>query len=186
MKSEQDLTARITERQMRLWNALHSVEHEHVRSIPHRFITISRDEGTLGDEIAQTLAQRLGWRVYDKEIVNHIAINSHVREELVRQLDERSKELNRETILDTILHSLRLPDSSIFGTEEYHESLLKTLATLATHGDAILVGRGANFALRHSEHGLHVRTVGSPEVRIGRLSKSWQAPPDESACACRQ
>ena len=167
-----DIAARITERQMRLWNALHPSEHS--KSSPYRFLTISRDEGTLGDEIAQALAQRLGWRLYDKEIVNYIANHNHVREDMVRQLDEKSRGL----IHDTILRLLRMPESSPFGSEEYHESLMKTLATLATQGDAVLVGRGANFALHRSEDGLHVRTTGSSKVRIQRLSKSWQVTPD--------
>jgi cytidylate kinase len=73
-----------------------------------------------------------------------------------------------------ILRMLRRPESSPFGQEEYHESLLKTLATLAARGEAVMVGRGANFALHWLEHGFHVRITGSLEVRIQRLSKSWQ------------
>ena len=171
-RSGPDITARITERQMRLWNALHFSEHS--KSFPYHFLTISRDEGTLGDEIAQELARRLSWRLYDKEIVNYIANNSHVREDIVRQLDEKSRGL----IHDTILRLLSMPESFPFGAEEYHESLLKTLDALATQGNVILVGRGANFALHNSEDGLHVRTTGSPEVRIQRLSKAWQVTPE--------
>jgi cytidylate kinase len=178
MDSERDITARISERQMRLWNALHSKEHQ--KNSPPRFITISRDEGTLGDEIAQALSQRLGWRLYDKEIVNNIANNSHVREELVRLLDEKSQWITNTTIVDKIFHLLKIPDSSPFGSDEYHDSLLKTLAALAAHGDAILVGRGANFALRCSEYGFHLRTVGSLEVRIERLSKARQISPESA------
>jgi hypothetical protein len=170
--SETDLASRMSERQMRLWNVLHAAEH--AKSSLYRFLTVSRDEGTLGDEIARALAQRLGWRLYDKEIVNYIADNDHVRKDLVRQLDEKAQGL----IYETISRLLMMPESSPFGAEEYHESLLKTLATLATHGDAILVGRGANFALQRSEHGLHVRTTGSLEVRIQRLSNSWQVAPE--------
>ena len=182
MESERDVTTRISERQMRLWNALHPKERE--KRSPHRFLTISRDEGTLGNEIAQVLAQRLGWRLYDKEIVNKIANNSHVREEMVRRLDERSEGTN-DTFLDTVLHLLRIPDTSSFGTEDYHESLLRTLAAIAAQGDAILVGRGANFALQGSEHGFHVRIAGSPEVRAQRLGARWQVTP-EKARRCMQ
>jgi cytidylate kinase len=162
------ITTRLSENRMRLWNVLHPVEQ--TRSSPYRFLTISRDEGTLGDEIAKSLAERLGWRLYDKEIVNHIANNNHVREDLVRQLDEK----DRGMIHETILRMLRMPESAPFGSLEYHESLLKTLATIAAHGDAILVGRGANFVLLHLEQGLHVRIIGSMEARIHRLSKAWQ------------
>jgi len=169
---EPDITTRISERQMRLWNVLHPAEH--AKNSPYSFLTISRDEGTLGDEIAQALAQRLNWSVYDKEIVNYIANNSHVREDLVRQLDEKSQGL----IHETILRLLRMLESSPFGSEEYHESLMHALAALATRGNAILVGRGANFALHWSEHGLHVRTTGSLQARVQRLSKSWQVAPD--------
>jgi hypothetical protein len=178
MESERDITNRISERQMRLWNALHPKEHP--KSSSYRFITISRDDGTLGDEIAQELSQRLGWQLYDKEIVDNIANSSHVREELVRRLDEKSHGSTDVTILDRVFHLLRIPDSPPFGSEKYHNSLLRTLAALAAHGNAILLGRGANFALRYLAFGLHVRTVGSLEVRIERLSKSRQITPESA------
>jgi len=165
---EPHITTRLSEHQMILRNVLHPAEHEFVS--PYRFVTISRDEGTMGDEIAQRLAQRQGWRLYDREIVNYIANNNHVREDMVRQLDE--KDLGQ--MYNMILRMLRRPESKPFGDEEYYESLLKTLAALAAQGEAILVGRGANFALRWVEHGLHVRITGSLDVRIQRLSKIWQ------------
>jgi hypothetical protein len=175
--SQPEITARISERQMRRWNALHSAEQAlratgKSRSSPYRFLTLSRDDGSLGDEIAVELANRLGWRLFDKEIVNYIAENSRVREDIVRQLDEKSQGVMQEAIL----RLLRMPESVPFGSEEYHESLLKTLATLATQGGAILVGRGANFALHWADHGLHVRITGSLEVRTRRASETWRVP----------
>jgi hypothetical protein len=166
------ITTRLSENQMRLWNVLHHTEQ--TSASPYHFVTISRDEGTMGDEIAQALAQRQGWRLYDKEIVNYIANNSRVREDIVRQLDEKARGL----MDNMILRMLRRPESAPFGREEYHESLLKTLATLAAQGEAVMVGRGANFALRWLEHGFHIRITGSLEVRIQRLSKSWQVSPE--------
>jgi hypothetical protein len=162
------IATRLSENQMRLWNVLHPAEQ--TSASPYHFVTISRDEGTLGDEIAQALAERQGWRLYDKEIVNNIANNNRVREDIVRQLDEKARGLMH----NMILRMLRRPESSPFGREEYHESLLKTLAALAAKGEAVMVGRGANFALHWLEHGFHVRVTGSLEVRIQRLSKSWQ------------
>jgi hypothetical protein len=162
------ITTRLSENQMRWWNVLHPADYAHAS--PYHFATISRDAGTLGDEIAQELSQRQGWRIYDKEIVNHIANNNHVREDMVRQLDEKTRGLMH----NMISRMLRMPENAPFGCEEYYESLLKTLATLAAHGNAILVGRGANFALHWMEDGLHVRITGSLETRIQRLSKSWQ------------
>ena len=133
----------------------------------------------MGDQIAAELSNRLGWHLFDKEIVDYIAENNHVREDMVRQLDERSQGLLQEAIL----RLLRMPENASFGSEEYHEALMKTLATLATKGGAILVGRGANFALRWSEHGLHIQITGSLELRLRRVSELWHAK-EEKARPC--
>lgn len=177
--SELDLTGDIIERQMRLRDARLQTEHanrEKTSSFRYRFLTITRDGGSLADEVARELAVRLGWHVFDKEIVNHIAEHSHVRENLVRQLDERSQGL----IQDTILRMLRMPEYPSFGTEEYHAALLKTLAYISTQGNAIVVGRGANFALREEEEGLNVRLTGSLEVRARRIAEKLKLSAEEA------
>ncbi len=135
----------------------------------YHFVTISRDKGTVGDAIAETLARKLRWHVFDKEIVNYIAENSHVRQSLVSELDERDANL----LQDTVERFLRMAEGGSFGREEYHNSLLQTLHVLAARGDAVIVGRGANFALREVEGGFHVRIIGSPEARSRRLAERW-------------
>ena len=60
-----------------------------------------------------------------------------------------------------------------FGIEEYHEALLKTLTYLATRGELIMVGRGANFALRDDSSGLRIRITAPRVVCAERLSKTW-------------
>jgi cytidylate kinase len=174
---EPNLSADLVEQQLRSWNVRREAAREKLKEESgFRFLTIARDEGSLGNEIAQELAHRLGWHVFDKEIVTHIAKNSHVRENLVRQLDQKSQNL----IQDAISRLLRMPEFASFGSEEYHEALLGSLVCLAKHGSAILVGRGANFALRENAQGLNVRITASPEVRVQRLSKSWKATPEKA------
>jgi hypothetical protein len=172
--TEPDITSRITDRQMRLWNAIHTVERE--KTALYKFLTISRDEGSLGNEIAHELSDALGWRLYDKEIVNFISDNNHVRESMVQELDEKSQSLMHETIL----RLLRMTETVPFGSEEYHEALLKTLAAIAAQGQAIMMGRGANFALSRVEHGLHLRITASLELRVERTIKKLQLKPEEA------
>ena len=139
---EPNLLADPVDQKLRLWYALCEAAREKLKEESgFRFLTIARDEGSLGNEIAQELARRLGWHVFDKEIVTYIAKNSHVRERLVRQLDQKSQGL----IEDAISRFLRMPEYASFGTDDYREALLETLVSLATHGSAIIVGRGANF-----------------------------------------
>ena len=66
-----------------------------------------------------------------------------------------------------------------FGNQEYHEALLKTLALLAARGEAVIVGRGAVYALQGGP-GFHIRIFASNEVRIRRLSEEWRTTADEA------
>ncbi|HYK88368.1 MAG TPA: cytidylate kinase-like family protein [Acidobacteriota bacterium] len=167
-------TALLAERQMLLRTvrdrALHEISAARATNPGYRFITISRRRGSLGDAIAHDLARRLGWQVFDREIVDHIALHSNVRQTLVEQLDERAQNL----IHESVQRLLNMAAGASFGAEEYRDALLKALAFVAGRGDAILVGRGANFALRSESGGFHIRIVASPEVRIRRLMQRWQ------------
>lgn len=173
-------SAQLAERQMLLRSvrdrALRESPATKAGSLRYRFITISRKRGSLGDEAARVLACRLNWHVFDKEIVEDIARHSRVRQNLVEQLDERSQNL----IHETVQRLLTMAAGASFGAEEYHEALLRTFAYMAARGEAIIVGRGANFALRNECGGLHVRIVASPEVRIRRLMERWGAAASEA------
>jgi len=135
---------------------------------PYRFITMTRSVGAQGDDVASELAKHLHWHVFDKEIVEFIARDSHVRHDLVRELDERSQSL----IHDTVQRLLLMAEGISFGNEEYHEALLKTLAYIAARGKAVIVGRGSTYAL-HGEPGLHLRIIASEERRTERLAERW-------------
>ena len=161
----------LVERQMLFYEERRKLIRQHTvdePAEPYNFITISRDIGALGDAVASETAKRLKWNVYDKEIVDYIATNSKVRHNLVDQLDERTQSL----IYDSVDGLLRILQSQSFSNEEYHVALIKTLATLAAQGHAILLGHGGAFVLQ-GQPGLHVRITASLPVRIRRLSKKW-------------
>jgi cytidylate kinase len=169
----------IIERQMLLHDALEKAMQPRAPAqlnLKYCFLTISRDTGSMGDAIAEGLAKRLGWSVFDKEVVDYIARNSHVRQHLVQQLDEKA----RNIVHETIQRFLRMAEGGSFGIAEYRESLLKTLAYLATRGGSIIVGRGSNFALRGEKGGLHLRIVASARARAERLCMRWHISPEEA------
>ena len=175
---------KLVERQMFLYNA----RRRQVRTAgsveqagAYRYLVICRGTGSLGEEVAAALARQLQWHVFDKELVEYIARNAHVRERIVRELDEKAQTL----IQDTIERMLRLVEEGSFGEEEYHRCLLQALGTLSAQGGAVFVGHGATFALREPE-GFHVRVMASPQTRIERLSRRWQVPPDEAARRMRE
>ncbi len=169
------VTGHLAERQMLLRHIRDKVAIStpaRMRGYRFRFITISRQCGSLGDEIAESLGASLNWHVFDREIVDQIAHNSHVRQSLVEHLDAESQNL----VQDTIRRVLTLAEGNSFGVEEYRLALLKTFGYIATRGEAILLGRGANIALRNTEGGFHLRFIASAGVRAERLAQRWQVP----------
>ena len=178
-------TAHLVERQMLFREARERIVQEAVRGVRssrYRFVTVSREPGSLGADIVQELAGLLSWHVYDREILESIALNANVRHRLVEQLDERAQNLVHETVQ----RFLRMAEGGSFGIEEYHDGLLRTLAGLAAKGEAILVGRGANFVLRGHENGLHVRIIASEEARVDRLCRRWDVSATEALRRMRE
>lgn len=175
--NESNIETHLVEKQLRLWNARRRAANEKADKEPYfRFLTIANDEGSMGTEVVRELSRRLGWHIFDEEIIHYIAQNRHVSEKLVRQLDQKSQNSTQETI-ERLLKTM---ETDSFGGDEYHEGLLLTLMGLAKHGAAILVGRGANFALYNEKHGLKVRLTAPPEIRIKRLAERWKVTEGEA------
>ena len=174
-----EISAEIAERELEKWNAKQQAARtaKTKKPVPAiQFLTIARDQGSLGDEIAQELSRRLNWHIFDKEIVTCIARDSNVRENMIRQLEEKSQNI----VQDTISRFLRMPENNYVGSWEYHTFLIRTLAGIAKGGSAIIVGRGANFVLHEDNEGMNVRITASPEIRLHRLSESLKVTQEEA------
>jgi cytidylate kinase len=126
------------------------------------YLLISREKGAGGNTVAQLVGRRLGWQVFNNEIVDEIAQKAHVRRQLIESLDER----DRATIQD-IIGQLLNPQE--IGTSDYLVYLKQILLTLGHHGDVIIVGRGARYILP-GQFGLSVRMVAPVEARIRRIA----------------
>src|SRR6516164_7894312 len=77
---------RIVDALARLQRFAHSPDHE---IQPDLTIAISRQAGASGGEVARAIGNRLGWPVYDQELVKRIAQEKGVKEQLLATLDER-------------------------------------------------------------------------------------------------
>ena len=126
------------------------------------YLLISREKGAGGSAVAQLAGERLGWQVFDKEIVDTISQKAHVRRELIESLDERI----RTTLEGALSKLLRSQD---IGSHGYLASLNEVLLTLGHQGDVIIIGRAAEFVLP-SQFGLRVRMVAPLERRIQRIA----------------
>jgi cytidylate kinase len=126
------------------------------------YLIISREKGAGGNTVARLVGKRLGWQVFNDEIVDEIAQMAHVRRQLIESLDER----DRATIQDIIGQWLN-PQG--IGTSDYLVYLKQIVLTLGHHGDVIIVGHGARFILP-GQFGLCVRMVAPIEARTRRIA----------------
>jgi hypothetical protein len=121
-------------------------------------ITISREVGALGRSVAAEVGRRLGWPVYDREILEKIAEEIRRPTSRVERADERPV-----SWLEDCLSGLL--DAHHVGADAYIKYLLGALRGLGVVGRCVIVGRGANFVLP-AETTLRVRLVADREDRV--------------------
>lgn len=136
------------------------------------YISFSRELASGGAEISRRVAEKLGWQHYDREIIEAIAGKTHVREELVSRFDEQIQNA-METYLQNLLTKQLLDNT------HYLHHLTQVLLGIAQYGNAVILGRGANFILP-PEAGLRVRVVAPLELRCQRLMQ-WEGYDEKNA-----
>lgn len=122
-------------------------------------ITISRQLGGQGRQIAQRLAERLGWSLWDKDLIDAIAQDAEVDRKIVEFFDEK--------IVSEIDSLARfVVGEADAGKFMYRKHLIRTLLAIAKRGNAIILGRGANFLLTGA---LNIRLISCEEARIQNI-----------------
>ena len=141
-----------------------------------RAITISREYGSGGGEIATRLARHLGWQLIDHEIVEWVASEMGTSIEEAKAYDERT-----EGILARVFKNLQFLEpaymagasSEAFLTNE--ETYLKTVSRIvhaaAAQGHVVIVGRGSQVLLSQQRDVLHVRIIAPFEKRVDYVMK---------------
>jgi cytidylate kinase len=134
-------------------------------------ITISRQYGAGGSEVARLVATRLGWSVVDNDIVDRVARRAGLTTEIVARQDERIpgfvERLARA--LTASSQEYAVPELGIAVREE--EPSLVRLTELVVHevaaeGRVVLVGRAAPAVLGTSLDALHIKLVAPRAFRI--------------------
>jgi cytidylate kinase len=124
-----------------------------------RLITIEREFGCGAASIAKQLAERLGWKLWDKRLTEEIAHIAQVDPSAVKRCDER---------MDSRLHrwakvfwrgsyerSTQL-GNQIFDTDRFMVMMQDIMDRIGREGNAVIVGRGAPFFLREHPDAFHV------------------------------
>lgn len=138
-----------------------------------KVLTVEREYGCGGGEIARKIADRLGWTLWDQRLTTEIAYLSNcdhaevkIREERVDPLYYRLlKSIVRGSFEGSLnVHKLNLVDAeSILNVTE------RLVQRAATKGDAVIVGRGSQHFLRDRNDTIRVFLYAPRTDKIRRL-----------------
>jgi cytidylate kinase len=133
-------------------------------------VTLSRQYGSGGGEIATRLARVLGWKLVDHEAVVQVAQELGISVEDAEAWDEHGESLgmrllNGLSLLQpataNAMQTIAVPNDPI-----YHEVMRSVITEALTTGHVVIVGRGSQVLLNERRDILHVRVVAPPEQRI--------------------
>lgn len=135
---------------------------------PTYVISISREYGSGGREIGKILADRLGYKYYDTELIKLVMEKSGYSPEYIKK--------NEQTLDKSILNDFfewyqpngedAVPNiNSLFNKEE------NVIKSIAKSENCVIVGRLANYILRNKKHLYNVFITADEESEIKKVSE---------------
>jgi len=137
-------------------------------------ITISRELGSEGDQIAELLCEQLGYCRVDKDVLRQIAQEAGIPPEAILAIEDGVTQ--RARLTSDEMTALYRKNASAFERRgaiddaTYTRLVKETMERYAQNNNAIIVGRGGQMVLRDWPNALHVRLCAADAVRIGRVA----------------
>lgn len=135
-------------------------------------ITLSMEPGSGGTLLAQQIADRLEFDLFNRKIVEEIAKSAEIRATVIETLEKDRLSGVEDFIASLVKDYYIHPDL-------YLEHLFEVVSTIAKHGRAVIVGRGANFILPPDEI-FAVRVIAPLDIRIGNVARHFQVTSEEA------
>ena len=144
-------------------------------------ITIGRQHGSNGHAVAETLAKRLNIPCYSKEIVDRTARDSNFSHEVIRSYDEKR------------ISPFMAPSTHFFGMDEgfrlnmqIASAQFEAIRSLADEGDAVFVGRCADYVLRSRKDLVRIFLMADMPYRIKTVMERKSLSRDQAKKLIRE
>ena len=130
-------------------------------------ITISREFGSGGHSIGEAVARKLGYRFYDRELVNQVAERSGFSPEFIEESGEYASAKN--SLLFAIATANQYTMNGISMLDKLYIEQTKIIEEIAQEGNCVIVGRCSDYILREYEDCLHVFIHADMKSRAKRI-----------------
>jgi cytidylate kinase len=171
MKTQTRSIEALVDEQLKKWQ-IQTKERKAVKAKPGPVMTISREPGSGGSEIARKLAQDLSMDLVGAQIIQKIAESAEMSTSVTQSLDEKEVS-TRDTWVDSLFEIRHLwPDQYL-----YH--LTKVIGTMGRQGNFIIVGRGAQYILPPGET-LRLRFIAPMDFKISNVMREYGSSKEDA------
>jgi cytidylate kinase len=136
-------------------------------------IAISREAGARGSTIGNRAAQKLGWQVYNQELLEYIAHEGAFRQNVVNDLSTEAARWAEDRLQKLLREQSLSQHPSIM-------DLARIVLALGAQGEVVIIGRGAGCILP-SDSTLNVRIVAPLHDRIAYMSQWLRLTENQAA-----
>lgn len=136
-------------------------------------ITIEREYGSGGGEIAQVIANRLGWKLWDQRLTEEIARLANCPKAVVEAREERNDPLYyrlfKSFLRGSYEGSINAPKLNLVDSETIARITRRVVEHAAEKGNCVIVGRGSQQFLKNRLDTLRVFLFAPRENKVRRL-----------------
>jgi len=140
----------------------------------YRVLTVSREFGSGGGRIAQSIAGRLGWKLLDSALIDEISCAAKVDSGVVSRFDEHVESwlarMNRQAMRGAAMAAgIALAEEKCFDPDVMADLSRQIIEQAYQRGNCVIVGRGAQCILQAKPDVFQAFVYAPLRVRIHRL-----------------
>jgi cytidylate kinase len=135
-------------------------------------VAVSREAGSRGGTIARRAGRKLGWQVYNQELLEYLAHEKHLNRDLFHMLEQPALDWVEEQLLVLL-------QRQSFAQHKSLVELARVVLAIGARGEAVILGRGAGCILP-APSTLHVRVIGPLRERIAYMSQLERLSRDQA------
>lgn len=147
-----------------------------------KIVTVEREYGCGGGEIAALLAARLGWKLWDQLLTEEIARLAHCSQAVVQQREERTDPLYyrlfKSFLRGSYEGSLNAPKLNLVDSEKIVKLSQRVVLHAAEKGNCVIVGRGSQLFLSNRPDTFRVFLYAPREDKVRRLRARGKSEAD--------
>jgi len=139
-------------------------------------ITISRQYGAGAMALGRMLADKRGYTLASRDIVQQIADKAKVSTDFVLAVEKEagtklSRFMTRIISSRGMVNKILRDDSGYIDEKLYLDYLVLTVVQIADEGNAVIMGRGSQYILKTHPDAVHILLVDEFENRVNRVAK---------------